>query len=62
MDRKRLIKEAIHSGEMEGAYVSAEFKKDADDFIRHEISIDDLMNRTQKRWSSKDLKEATNAS
>ena len=62
MDRKRLIEEAIHSSEMEGAYVSAEFKKDADDFIRHEISIDDLMNRTQKRWSSKDLKEATNAS
>ena len=62
MDRKRLIKEAIHSGEMEGAYVSAEFKKDADDFINHEISIDDLMSRTQKRWSGKDLKEATNAS
>lgn len=49
MNRERLIKEAIHSGEMEGAYVSAEFKKDADRFIKHEISIEDLMNRTQKR-------------
>ncbi len=62
MNRERLIKEAIHSGEMEGAYVSAEFKKDADQFIKHEISIEDLMNRTKKRWSSKELREAVNAS
>ena len=62
MNRERLIKEAIHSGEMEGAYVSAEFKKDADQFIKHEISIEDLMNRTQKRWSNKDLRESINAS
>ncbi len=62
MNRERLIKESIHSGEMEGAYVSAEFKKDADQFIKHEISIEDLMNRTQKRWSNKDLREAVNAS
>ena len=61
MNRERLIKEAIHSGEMEGAYVSAEFKKDADQFIKHEISIEDLMNRTRKRWSNKDLREAANA-
>lgn len=26
MDRKRLMEEASHSGEMEGAYVSAEFR------------------------------------
>lgn len=56
MDRERAIKEAIHSGEMEGAYVSAEFKKDADAYIKYEISIDNLMNRTQKRWSTKDLR------
>ncbi len=62
MNRERLIKEAIHSGEMEGAYVSAEFKKDAEDYIKHEISIEDLMNRTKKRWSNKDLREAVNAS
>ena len=29
MDRKRVIDESIHSDEMEGAYVSAEFRKDA---------------------------------
>ena len=62
MNRERAIKEAIHSGEMEGAYVSAEFRKDADAYIKQEISIEDLMNRTQKRWSNKNLKEAVNAS
>ena len=31
MDRERVMKEAIHSGEMEGAYVSAEFREDADE-------------------------------
>ena len=62
MNRERLIKEAIHSGEMEGAYVSVEFKKDAEQFIKYEISIEDLMNRTKKRWSNKDLREAVNAS
>ncbi len=62
MNRERLIKEAIHSGEMEGAYVSAEFKKDAEDYIKHEISIEDLMNRTHKRWSNKDFRDAVNAS
>ena len=61
MDRERAIKEAIHSGEMEGAYVSAEFKKDADAYIKYEISIDDLMNRTNKRWSNKDLREVVKA-
>ena len=58
MNRERVIKEAIHSGEMEGAYVSAVFKKDTNEYIKHEISIDDLMNRTYKRWSNKDLQEA----
>ena len=57
MNREKVIKEAIHSGEMEGAYVSAEFKKDTYEYIKHEISIDDLMNRTHKRWSNNDLKE-----
>ena len=58
MNRERVIKEAIHSGEMEGAYVSAEFKKDTNEYIKHEISIDDFMNRTKKRWSNKDMQEA----
>lgn len=51
MDRKRLIEEAIHSGEMEGAYVSAEFRKDADEYVKGEITIEDLMRRTKRRWN-----------
>lgn len=43
--------EAIHSGEMEGAYVSAEFKKDAKEYVDGDISIDELMTRTKRRWN-----------
>ena len=50
MDRKRLMEEAIHSGEMEGAYVSEEFRKDADEYVKGDISIEDLMRRTRRRW------------
>ena len=47
MDRERLMKEAIHSGEMEGAYVSA------DEYVAGDISIEELMTRTKRRWISK---------
>jgi hypothetical protein len=47
------MEEAIHSGEMEGAYVSAEFRRDADEYVQGEISIEDLMKRTKHRWDSK---------
>lgn len=57
MDRKRAMEEAIHSGNMEGAYVSAEFRRDADEYVQGEISIEDLMKRTKRRWSAK-AKEA----
>lgn len=50
MDRKRLMEEAIHSGEMDSAYVSEEFRKDADEYVRGDISIEDLVKRTKRRW------------
>lgn len=53
MDRKRAMEEAIHSGEMEGAYVSAEFRKDADEYVKGDIAIDELMRRTKRRWEQK---------
>lgn len=53
MDWTRVMEEAIHSGEMEGAYVSAEFRRDADEYVQGEISIEDLMKRTKHRWDSK---------
>lgn len=53
VDRKRAMEEAIHSGEMEGAYVSAEFRKDADEYVQGDISIEDLMRRTKRRWRVK---------
>lgn len=51
MDRKRLMEEAIHSGEMEGSYVSAEFREDAAEYVKGDISIDELMRRTKRRWN-----------
>lgn len=59
MDRKRAIEEAIHSGEMEGAYVSAKFREDSHDYVRGDISIEELMKRTERRWNAN--KEATKA-
>lgn len=50
MDRKRVMQEAIHSGEMEGAYVSTEFQKDAEEYVQGDISIEELMRRTKRRW------------
>ena len=50
VDRRRLMEEAIHSGEMEGAYVSDEFREDADEYVKGDISIEDLMKRTKRRW------------
>ena len=44
------MEEAIHSGEMDGAYVSEEFRKDADEYVRGDISIEDLVKRTKRRW------------
>ena len=51
MDRKHAMEEAVHSGEMEGAYVSAEFRKDAEEYVDGDISIEDLMRRTERRWN-----------
>lgn len=53
MDRKRAVEESIHSAEMEGAYVSSEFRKDADEYVAGDISIEELMTRTKRRWSVK---------
>lgn len=52
MDRKRVIDEAIHSGEMEGSYVSARFREDAKEYTRGDIDIEELMLRTKRRWTN----------
>lgn len=59
MDRQRLIEEAVHSAEMEGAYVSSEFREDAEEYVKGEISIEELMTRTKRRWVPKAQQEKT---
>ncbi|MBW3092587.1 hypothetical protein KIH79_06425 [Bifidobacterium sp. 82T10] len=49
MDRKRAVEEAIHAGEMEGAYVSDEFRADADEFAQGSMNIEQLMQRAWRR-------------
>lgn len=50
IDRERAMEEAIHSGEMEGAYVSTQFREDAAEYVKGDISIEELMRRTKRRW------------
>lgn len=50
MDRERAMREAIHSGEMEGAWVSAEFRADAEAYVVGEITLEELGERTKRRW------------
>lgn len=45
------MREAIHSGEMEGAWVSEEFRADAEAYIAGEIAREELVERTRKRWA-----------
>ena len=39
--------------QMEGAYVSAEVREDADEYVAGDISIEELMTRTKRRWSTR---------
>ena len=39
VDRERVMREAIHSGEMEGAWVSEEFRADVEAYIAGEITV-----------------------
>lgn len=58
MDRRRAVEEAIHSGEMEGAYVSDEFRADSDEFVRGTMTIEELMRRA---WRRNDRTQALDA-
>ena len=51
VDRERAMREAIHSGEMEGAWVPEEFRADAEAYIAGEIAREELVERTRKRWA-----------
>ena len=48
--RRLSIEAAIHSTEMEGGHVTAEFRSDARDFIDGTIDARGLVNRTRIRY------------
>jgi len=47
--RQRAVREAIHSGEMEGLSVGEEFERDAADYVRGAIDLDEFGRRVFAR-------------
>ncbi|OOC52491.1 MULTISPECIES: antitoxin VbhA family protein [Nocardiopsis] len=48
--RRERVEETIHSGEMEGFTVTAAFRRDADAYVAGAIDVDDLVERTRRRY------------
>jgi len=46
---KRAMTEVIHSGELDGTYIPVEFRENADEYVRGDISIEELMRRAKRR-------------
>ncbi len=49
-ERDRRVVEAIHSGEMEGLYVTAAGRVDAQDYVAGRIDSDELVARARARY------------
>lgn len=47
--RERAVEEAIHSGEMEGLSVDAEFQSDAAEYVSGAIDVDEFGRRVRAR-------------
>lgn len=50
MDRERTMEEAPHSCEMADAYVSTRFREDSNEYVKGQISIEELVTRTGCQW------------
>lgn len=48
--REREVVEAIHSGEMEGVFISEAARKDSDDYIAGRIDSEELIARAESRY------------
>lgn len=49
-ERERRVKEAIHSGEMEGLQVSEATRADAQEYVAGQIDSDELVARARARY------------
>jgi hypothetical protein len=47
--RRRIVDEAIHSGEMEGLSITDAARADVEEFVSGRIDADDLVTRAQAR-------------
>jgi hypothetical protein len=50
VERRRLVDEAIHSGEMEGVSVDVDTRADTEDYIAGRIDSDELVERARARY------------
>ena len=48
-EREDAVRQAIHSSEMKGAYVTQEFRDDAPEYIDGGITLEELMDRLLRR-------------
>lgn len=58
MDRKQAIEQAVHNAEMEGAYVSSDFRDDMRHYIDGSMTIDEMMERAWRRNNHRDKANA----
>ena len=57
--RRESVARAIHSAELEGQAVSADFMHDATEYIKGTINADQLVERTKTRIMERELVSAT---
>jgi hypothetical protein len=48
--RERVVEEALHSGEMEGLFVTPAAREDAGEYIAGRIDSDELVARARSRY------------
>ncbi|KXB79424.1 hypothetical protein HMPREF1862_01797 [Varibaculum cambriense] len=59
LTRRENVARAIHSAELEGQAVSADFMHDATEYIKGTINADQLVERTKTRIMERELVSAT---
>lgn len=59
LTRRENVTRAIHSAELEGQAVSADFMHDATEYIKGTINADQLVKRTKTRIMERKLVSAT---
>jgi hypothetical protein len=49
-ERRRRVQDVVHNGEMEGAFVTDQWRRDADEYIAGKIDATELVAITRRRY------------